>query len=436
MPLTNRDALLLTGLSVANMATGVALQFYGVLLLGAGAATDAYFVSQTVPMILGSILTAALVNNLTPQLAGLDATQRPALVRAVMFQLALPLLLAFATLALTSHWWVRVLFFGLADDSVLLAVDLVPVMCAIFGINILASTGAAGHYACGKFLFVETVQLAVAMIALCFAAPVTDAFGIFGFACLLLVRATASFLVVGFRFVRVSASPVQELTRKLWMQMSQILSGSVIFKLGSVIDRMLASFAVSGALTSLGIGQQIVGSSAALTERVLARPLLVAAGARVESEARAEILAMYHRQLRIIALGAVVALLIAIPIALVALEGGTLSDLLRLRAFGQFDLILLMAFTAIPAAAGQLSSSLMYAIGDVRSINRLAMLSFILSSAIKVFGFLLVGVYAIVAGVFLYQMLNWLFLHVAATRALRTPHGQLSVSAKMRDVSR
>ena len=84
-----------------------------------------------------------------------------------------------------------------------------------------------------------------------------------------------------------------------------------------------------------------------------------------------------------------------------------------------------MALTAIPAAAGQLSSSLMYAIGDPRSISRLALLSFILSSVVKVLGFLLVGVYAIVAGVFRYQTSYWLFLHVAATRALRAPQGQL-----------
>ena len=174
-------------------------------------------------MILGSILTAALVNNLTPQLAGLDATQGPALVRAVMFQLAFPMLLAFGTLAVTARWWVDVLFFGLTGDSVPLAVALVPVMCAIFGINVLASAGVAGHYARGQFLFVEAVQLGVALVVVCFAASIADTFGIFGFACLLLVRAAVSFLVVGFRFVRADASPVQQLTKMLWARMAQII---------------------------------------------------------------------------------------------------------------------------------------------------------------------------------------------------------------------
>lgn len=433
MLLPHRNTLALTILSVSNLAAGVALQFSGVLLLGTGTATDAYFAAQTIPMILGSILASALVNNLTPQLARMDEVLKPALVRAVMLQMAPPLFLIFGLLALSAPWWVKALFFGLADDGVSLTVEMVPIMCATFGINILASASVAAHYARRQFLFVEGAQLAVAVAALCLTASVAEKFGILGFVCLLLGRSIVSFLVVSVRFLTAKSVPVQELTRELWARMAQILSGSIVFKLGSVVDRMLGSLAVPGALTALGIGQQIVGSTAGVSERVLARPLLVAAGARARTESRSEVLAVYHRQLCIVALGAVVGSLIAIALALVALADGDLSSMLRLHAFGPFDLILLMALTAIPAVAGQLSSSLMYAIGDTRSITRLALLSFILSTAVKVVGFLMIGVYAIVAGVFLYQTLNWLFLHMAATRALKAPVGPLVVAVKMRE---
>jgi putative peptidoglycan lipid II flippase len=351
-----------------------------------------------------------------------------------MLQMTLPVFLGLGVLALSAPWWVGALFFGLKSDGISLAVEMVPIMCATFGINILASASVAGHYARNGFLYVEGAQLAVTVTALCLAANVTGKFGILGFVCLLLGRAVASFLVVGISFLQAKAAPVQEQTRTLWVRMAQILSGSVVFKLGSVIDRMLGSLAVPGALTALGVGQQIIGSTAGVSERVLARPLLVAAGARARTESRGQVLAIYHRQLRIVALGAIVGLLVAIPFALIARADSDLSNILRLRAFGPFDVILLMALTAAPAVAGQLSSSLMYAIGDTRTISRLALLSFVVSTVVKVVGFLLIGVYAIVAGVFLYQILNWLFLHVAAMRALRAPVGPLVIATKVREL--
>jgi peptidoglycan biosynthesis protein MviN/MurJ (putative lipid II flippase) len=268
---TNRNTLLLTILSVANLAAGVALQFSGVLLLGTGTATDAYFAAQTIPMILASILASALVNNLTPQLARLDEVLNPALVRAVMFQLAFPLFLIFGSLALSARWWVKVMFFGLADDGVSLTVEMVPIMCATFGINILASASMAAHYARRQFLFVESAQLAVTAVALCLTASVVGKFGILGFVFLLLGRTIVSFLVMSVRFLTAKSVPVQELIRELWARMAQILSGSIIFKLGSVVDRMLGSLAAPGALTALGIGQQIVGSTASVSERVCSR---------------------------------------------------------------------------------------------------------------------------------------------------------------------
>ena len=433
MLLTHRNTLTLTMLSVANLAAGVALQFSGVLLLGTGTATDAYFAAQTIPMILGSILASALVNNLTPQLARLDEVLKPALTRAIILQMAFPLFLIFGLLALSARWWVKVLFFGLADDGVSLTIEIVPIMCATFGVNILASASMAAHYARKKFLFVESAQLAVTVFALCLAASVVEKFGILGFVFLLLGRTIVSFLVVSARFLAAKPVPVQKLIRELWARMAEILSGSIIFKLGSVVDRMLGTLAAPGALTALGIGQQIVGSTASVSERVLARPLLVAAGTHMGTKSMSEVLAIYHRQLGIVAIGAVIGVLIAIALALIALAGGDLSNMLRLHAFGPFDLILLMALAAIPAVTGQLSASLMYAIGDTRSITRLALLSFILSTAVKVMGFLMIGVYAIVLGVFLYQALNWLFLHVAATRALKATAVPLVVAVKMRE---
>jgi peptidoglycan biosynthesis protein MviN/MurJ (putative lipid II flippase) len=414
----DQSKIILMLASVANAAFGISLQFACILVLGAGPVTDAYFLAQTVPLIASGILAAAVTNNLTPMAAGLDGVRRTALVRDLMFKFALLASILFGTLAGTSQWWVPTLFFGLAEDFGLLATDLSRAFCAIAVVQVLTAIGAAGHYACRRFVFVELVHAGTTLLALLAAAPVIEASGILGFAWLLLVRATIALMIVNCGFLSSNQEPVHELTAILLKRTRDLMSASVIFKTGPIIDRMLASFTAPGMLTSLGIGQQVVGSSLAITERVMTRPLMVAAGEYLGSVNHKNIIDLYYQQLRILMFVTIIALSIAAPIGIFAMQDDKIFGLFDLASFGQLDVFFLVLLTIIPAAAGQLSASLMYAIGDVKSINRLAMISFLLSTTLKISGFLLFGAYAIVAGIFLYQTLNWLLLHTAAMRAL------------------
>jgi peptidoglycan biosynthesis protein MviN/MurJ (putative lipid II flippase) len=410
--------ILLMLLSTASVGLSLVLQFACVLVLGAGSLTDAYFSAQTVPLLASAILIGALTNNLTPMAAGLDNARRIALIRAAMLKFAALAIVLFGTLAITAKWWIPTLFPRMIRFSGELTTELTGIFCAIAVVQILSAIGAAGHYARGQFLFVETVQILTTLLSLVFVSSVIEAAGILGFGWLLLVRATGAFVISSACYVVPNHAPVKELSATLWERTAHVMSASIVFKMGPLIDRMVASFSIPGVLTSLGIGQQLVGSTLTITERVIARPLLAAAGAHSLNEGQ-KILSIYYCQLRILLSATGIALLVAVPLGMAALQGNKLFSFANKNIFGQLDLIFLMALTIIPAAAGQLSSALMYALGDIKSINRLAMVSFILSSALKVFGFLLVGAYAIVAGIFLYQSMNWLFLHLVAVRTLR-----------------
>ena len=421
MPITRRHFFFLSVLSAINIAGGVALQFSGILVLGAGVATDAYFAAQAVPMLLGAILAGALANNLTPMLAALAVPTRAALVRVVMLQMTLPLAALLVLLSVTAPWWSSFLFFGLPREGQTLFVALFPVMCATLGVTVITSAGVAGRSAEGKFWQTEMAQCGATLVALALAVPVTKNYGMTGFTWLLLLRALAFFFLVGAPYLRAETSPVAEHSRVLWYRMAQIMSGSIIFKLGPVLDRALASLAAPGVITSLGIGQQIANSVAGVTDKALSRPLLAAAGEHLAANKRKEVIQLYFAQLRMArrAAIAVVGFLLVLVVSYAASEG--LANSLNLHAFGRADVIILVSLSALPMAASQLSASLMYAIGNPRIISRLATISFLASSALKVIGFMLVGVYAIIAGVFLYQILNWVLLHRSAMRLLRHP---------------
>jgi putative peptidoglycan lipid II flippase len=426
---TWRPGVLLLLLSATNVGLNLVLQFACVLVLGAGLVTDSYFAAQAVPLLLSTILIGSLTNNLTPIAAGLnDDARRAALVFSALLRYGFVALVIFGPLAFTTRWWVPMLFSGLTQDASQIATGLASVFCVIAAMQVLSAITMAGHHAHGRFISVEAVQILASLCALAFVAPVIEKAGIFGFACLLGIRAGAVLIITGFQFVGAKHAMAKDLSAALWTKTTQVLSASIIFKLGPVIDRMIVSFSVPGVLTSLGIGQQMVGASLAITERMMARPLLVAAGVHTGANERGKILSIYYRQLRVMLPIIGVALVAAVAVGLAMLEGGRMFGFLNQRSLGHLDLIALMILTMIPAAAGQLSSALMYALGDIRSINRLAMLSFILSTILKVFGFLAIGPYAIVAGIFLYQSMNWLFLHVVAVRTLRASNNEMKAS--------
>jgi peptidoglycan biosynthesis protein MviN/MurJ (putative lipid II flippase) len=410
---------LLILLSAANVASGLVLQFSFVLLAGVGAETDAYFAAQTVPMLASAILAGALTNNLTPLASRLDAMRAAALIRAASLQCALLVTALFGMLAFTAQWWLQALFAGIALDHGQRITELGWAFCAISALQVVSAIGIAGHYARGQFVFVETVQLAGNLLILVLLGPVIKMWGIPGFVWLLVARAAATLLVTNYRFAAAARAPVDEFTTALWKSTRQIMSASVVFKLGPTIDRMLASLAAPGILTSLGIGQQVLGSAFAVTERAIMRPFQAAAGARAAPSARREMLEIYYQQMRIVLLTIAAGLIVALPLALIVVQGGRIPGVPALPVSLHLDLILLMALTLIPGAAGQLSSSMMYALGEVKSINRLALISFFISTALKAVGFLYIGAYAIIAGIFLYQSLNWLFMHRAAVRIIR-----------------
>jgi hypothetical protein len=415
----SRGALWLAFVSAANLGAGVALQFAGAFLLGAGAEMDAYFAAQTVPLIASTIVSTGLVNNLVPLLVGIGQARTPAFLRAVALRLLLPLCIGFAALAISARWWVPVFFSGAGGPTQSLIVELSPLMCGIFAFNVLASVGISGYYARGDFVRIEALQLGVAAVAICVSAPIARHSGVLGFTVLLLARALVSCLLFALPFIRARGEVRDGELGKLWTSMRQIMSGSVVFKFGPLVDRMIASWAAPGVITSLGIGQQVIGFSTAISERVLTRPLLVAASTNLAgSSDRLSVLEKYRQQLGAVLMAAVAGAVLVSILAALMLSGGFEPELLRSRALGRLDVVVLTALVAIPAAAGQLSAALMYALGEVKAISRYAIFTFLGTSAIKFFGFFFFGVYAIIAGMFIYQAANWVLMHMSAIRAL------------------
>ena len=417
---TNRSTLLLASISAANICVGVALQFSGVVFLGAGPETDAYFAAQVLPLIAGTLISGALINNLVPMLVRMSAVEDRPFVRLVIVKGAFPLGVVFSTLAIGSVWWIPLLFPGANSQTIVLVAALSPLMCAIYALNCLSAAAIAGHYARGSFVRIEAVQLLVACGALGFAGFATETGGIVGFTHLQLVRAAVVGFVLATPFLFVKGRAHLAPLPQLWANMKQIMSGTAITKFGPLIDRTVASWAAPGLITSLSVGQQVISMSTSMSERLLTRPLLVAASRLVEGGEGALVMRTYQKQILLVLASAIAGTLLALALAFLIFRVDAKGATSLVASLGQLDIIVLTALVAIPAAAGQLSAALMYALGEVRAISRLAIITFVASCAVKVAGFFAIGAYAIVAGMLLYQTANWALMHRAASRIIKS----------------
>lgn len=418
LPKQGSSTLLLAAISVANIAIGAALQLAGTWLVGAGAETDAYFAAQTLPLIVVAIASPALTNNLVPILVRVGRGSDRLLVKSVMRSATVPAILGAILLSSSAGLWVPFVFSGASEEMHSMTIALSPLMCGIFAANLLTSVAVAGYFARSRFLFVELIQLAVAACVLVLAVPVTEYFGIFGFASLLLVRSTAVGLILAMPFALVRGHTDPALQRELWGKASRIMSGAVIYKMGPAIDRIVASWAAPGVITSLSVGQQLITLATGVSDRALTRPLLVTASANHDGKSAGIVLRTYRHQL-----GLILALSVAtavLGLVWLAISPYMESQWLRvnLATLGYTDVIFLTASVALPTAAGALAAALMYGLGRVNSITRIAVSTFLLSTVVKVFGFYYVGTYAIIFGMFIYQALNWLLMHVESNRAM------------------
>lgn len=402
-----------------NIAIAIGIQFFILLHFGVGPDTDAHVASQTLPVLAGSLLTATLPQALVPILiAERDPGAAAWAILRTMALISVPTVLALVVL---TPLLVRALFFGMDEGAQAIAIDLSRIQMPTIVASALLAAPLARLYADHRVLTSEAAFLLASVITAAILPFLSNRYGIRGASVALLVRPFIQFAYVLSAIGRPpSAIRDRELRATVWHRVRPLLGSAPLYKLGPVVDRMLGSLAQTGQLTLLIYGQHVWSFGLTMIDRVFAKPLLANVSRGVFERRFDDARAAYLTHLRN------VGILTTIAVAAFWLVGepalALVSDVTRLTsadAAGLYTICLVLGGVLILGGMAQMSLTVVYSLGDTRSVMRIAIASFIAATAIKVALIQAFGVIGIALGAVFYQLANFVALHRCVMRALR-----------------
>lgn len=400
-----------------NIALAIGIQFYVLFQFGVGADTDAHVASQTLPVLAGSLLTAMLPQALVPILI---ARRDPvAAAWAITRTLALISIPAALVLIVGAPMWVPLLFSGFPDATLAIAVELSRIqMVSVVAAAMLAAP-LARLYADNRVLTSEVSFFGASLLALSILPVLSSRYGIVGASVALLVRPFSQLVCVLVAIGRPETrADAVDLRAKVWQQIRPLAGSAPLYKLGPVVDRLIGSFAQAGHLTLLIYGQHAWSVGLTMIDRVVGKPLLANVSRMIFERRLSEARATYLVHLRwvgvITTVGFVVFWLVGEPVLKLV------SDMTRLSpsdASQLYTMCLVLGGVWIAGGVGQISLAVVYGLGDVRTVTRIAVVSFVIATALKAALLPTFGVMGIAIGAVFYQAANFVALHRFVMRA-------------------
>lgn len=385
-------------MTVANLAGGLAMQWYIIAVLGAGHETDALFASLALPQALLATFASSSIAVLVPLLAGTDETA----FRRTAWTFTGVTLGAFCgfaiALAAAVNWWVPLLAPGLADDAATLAIQLAPVQLLAMALMALAGVLGAIQRARHHFVWTEASPLISTVIAAGVLWFSLERYGIHAAAWVQVLRVGlhALLLAPGLGAFQGFTRDAETLSTA-WQRLRPLVVGTVWFRIEPLFDRGISSLAPAGELSLFYLCQQFSMAVLQLANNALIAPLtpLLARHARTGD------LAAFSRDrregLRKVAVLATIAYLGVIG-AILMLGAAELLGLGRTATTRRAVWVLVGlagVFVAGPIFEGHRSA--LYASGDTARPVRAEAVVFTIGMAAKAAGFWAFGIVGLAA---------------------------------------
>lgn len=418
----NHSASLATLVSL-QITSALGAQLFIVRHFGAGSTTDAYVASQTIPLLLSSIVTVSLQNVWQPRIsqASNAQTARDELGKAQ--GQALVLLGACTILAWTTmHWWSSVLFPGIPEDEMALVYLLTPILLISSIFNCYASLNVTALRARDRFLFPEVIVACTEVCALAALLHLLPKYGIATVAVVSLSKTILLSLVFHAATGRPSVNFSAGLREKNSLAaLLPLLAGSSIYKTSPIVDRYWSSQASSGSMTLFYLAQSSFGAIARVVDRSLCQPETPGIARLWRSRSTSQILQIYRKCILKVAF---VAILLAVGLAVgrpLIIAGLSLALTLQEDSASQLWWIsLFLTVYVFASSAGSIVVGTFYAIGDTKTPVSLGLISFILGVAIKSACFLIAGIEGLAAGLSIYYLFSLLLSCGALEKKLRS----------------
>ncbi len=413
-----RSALGLTAISAVTFLLALATQWAVIVVLGAGARTDALFASLVIPQTLLSIFSVSLGNVLVPLLVGED----PAASRRHTGGILLATMGIFGAiagvLALTAGLWAPVIFPGFARENRDLAVEL----CRIQLLTLVLSAGAgvllASLHARRRFAYPELAQALGQGASLAVLAATISTFGVIGAAWAYVVRSAVHLgLLAVAAGVAAPAWPRRAFLSELWRRWRPLLAGSGFYKTELVVDSFLSSMAPAGALSLYYLGQRLYGSALEIVRKSFADPVLPVLSDRAQKGDEAGFRRLYRRRILLILaflLPAYGALVVAGEPALHLLIGR--GEITPANVHTLWMILVALGGVFLAGSTGQVVSFAWYARGETRAPTIVGVIGFAAAIALKVAGYVNFGIVGIAMGATLHYLGNGFILYFLLER--------------------
>lgn len=404
---TNKIALPLV--VTLNLALTACFQLVTLHLLGLGEAMDAVLAAQTVPVVAASVLTTAFGKQLIAFFS--DASDISGqVVLPVALYTGFAVLLFAASVASASAHWMPLVFSGFTGDSLTQSIELGYVFNAGLALQLVVVVLNAYWHSRQEYLRVEIAALGANAMAIMLLVPFMSHFGLIGVAIGTVVRTSFN---LAFVIVRVPLTKQLKLSPTLYKPLMigfrGALGATAIFKIAPVIDNALVSHAGPGAVSVLGLFQQIYGMAILFVERLVAPQVISKAAGAKDAVTLADVGVWYKRTLLRVLVGATLSsiLLVTLLPNLVAIMSKNPTHIDVALVATWFGLYLM------GAVVGSQSANFLFGLKKSEVVLRVAALTFLFSLVIRVFGLLWWGFFGVVAGICLFQLINGILLYRA-----------------------
>jgi putative peptidoglycan lipid II flippase len=412
--------------ATANLAVTFGYQWFPVVKLGAGAETDALFVSAIVPQIVLSVISTSLTSVLTPMLSTASATAFRMQAWTVGLGVALAAAALNGVLYLSAGIWVPWLVPGFDAPVRALTLDLVRVQLIGAFFTMLLAVQWSASYARDRFLWVEASGMLAGTVALAGAWWSMDRYGVYAVAWALTFRAGLQVVLLMPALGRVTRPAWHAAGgMEMWRRLLPLLGGSVYYKADPIVERVLASFALPGHLSLFHLAQQVYAGGNQVLTRALINPIMprLARHAK-QAEWAAFTQLVRHRVLLSSLLFAVawLGLLVAgRPVMHVALRAWLEPEQVRLL----HALLVLLVGVWFGGAAGQVFTVAFYAFGNTVTPTRTGVVAFTLAIPLKIAAYWMGGILGLAVATSLYTFGTAVVHHLF----LRRDIGRLAAAA-------
>jgi len=389
-----KQTVQLGALSAANIIISFLFQWYVLTKLGPGMETDALFAGMTIPQLVLAIISGSLMHVLVPILAGEDedclrhdAWCLLALVGGLFGALAVLLFIA-------APWWIPFTVPGFDEAGKVLTVELTRIQ--LIGMVFAAINGVqwATYHARQQFVWAESLQILVNLLALLLLVWALPRFGVIAAAWISSLRMALQTLLLapgmGMPVWPDVRSPAIFLA---WQRIKPLLWGAAYYKTDPLVDRFLLSTSASGSLSLYYLAQQIYGAVSQVLNKSIATPLVPRLSKFHKSGDLVSFRRLYHRKflqtgiislLGIFVFGLIGQGMLNLLVGYGNVSGNNIAEL--------WWIMIWLSGMFVGGAMGQLSSSAFYAFGDTTTPTRIGIYSYTFYIPLKLILFHYFGV--------------------------------------------